>query len=183
MDEPQDISCSTYDLLKRTAWQDLRIKELEQKISALETAITEFTANTRCGYVAFRAQLTKDLGVVTPGQLIIYDKVEMNIGRAFHPFSSIFTAPCNGTYIFSITTGNANRPGVVHLKKNGITVEYAWAGHNSQWDMGGVATIVYLTEGDDVWVAGRGTVTGVNSSDGAGDMKHTAFAGTLLHAF
>lgn len=79
--------------------------------------------------------------------------------------------------------GNANKPGVVHLKKNDVTVEYAWAGHNVNWDMGGVATVVHLVAGDDVWVEGRGVVEGTNGNDGVGDMKHVGFAGTLLHAF
>ena len=85
--------------------------------------------------------------------------------------------------MFSITIGNANKKGVVHLKKNDVTIEYAWAGYNVGWDMGGVTTVAQLNEGDEVWVEGRGIITGASGSDGAGAFKHTGFSGTLLHAF
>ncbi|XP_045165028.2 heavy metal-binding protein HIP-like isoform X2 [Mercenaria mercenaria] len=155
-----------------------KLMKLEQEVETLK----EVTHIAKCKNVAFRAQLTQDLGSVTLGQKIVYDSVELNLGNAFHPFHGIFTAPCDGTYLFSITIGNSNKPGVVHLKKNNITIEYAWAGHNAGWDMGGVSTVARLNAGDDVWVEGRGIINGANSSDGIGVVKHTAFSGTLLHA-
>lgn len=79
--------------------------------------------------------------------------------------------------------GNSNNAGVIHLKVNDVTAEYAWGGFNGNWDMGGVATVVYLVAGDDVWVEGRGIVDGVSSNDGVGDRNHVSFAGTLLHTF
>jgi hypothetical protein len=60
--------------------------------------------------------------------------------------------------MFSITIGNAGKQGVIHLKKNGETIEYAWAGNNKGWDMGGVTTVAKLNAGDDVWVEGRGII-------------------------
>ncbi|XP_045165025.2 heavy metal-binding protein HIP-like isoform X2 [Mercenaria mercenaria] len=159
-----------------------KLIKLEEEVETIKDALKEVTGSANCKNVAFRAQLTQDLGSVTLGQKIIYDSVELNLGNAFHPFHGVFTAPCDGIYLFSITIGNSNRSGVIHLKKNNVTIEYAWAGHNAGWDMGGVTTVVKLNAGDDVWVEGRGIIAGANSFDGIGARKHTAFSGTLLHA-
>jgi hypothetical protein len=94
----------------------------------------------------------------------------------------VFTAPCDGIYLFSITIGNVGKWGVIHLKKNGETIEYAWAGFNTGWDMGGVTTVAKLYAGYDVWVEGRGIIDGANSHDGVGVRKHTGFAGALINA-
>ena len=138
-------------------------------------------ANSKCKSVAFRAQLTKSFGHVTLGHKIVYDNVELNNGKAYHPFHGVFTAPCDGIYMFSITIGNTNKAGAIHLKKNDVTVEYAWAGFNLNWDMGGVTTVVKLDAGDDVWVEGRGIIDGAHGNDGIGAMKHTGFSGALIN--
>jgi hypothetical protein len=160
----------------------LQCKYWNKHISLILSLTEHSSENEKCKNVAFRAQLTKSLGTVTLGQKIVYDSVELNNGKAFHPFHSVFTAPCDGIYMFSITIGNVGKQGVVHLKKNGETIEYAWAGYNNGWDMGGVTTVAKLNAGDDVWVEGRKIIEGVNTHDGIGVRRHTAFAGALINA-
>ncbi|XP_060556428.1 complement C1q-like protein 4 isoform X1 [Ruditapes philippinarum] len=177
LEEKINIKCGEdYNILKK-------LIELEEEVKDLKTNLREHSSeNEKCKNVAFRAQLTKSLGTVTLGHKIVYDSVELNNGKAFHPFHGVFTAPCDGIYLFSITIGNVGKQGVIHLKKNGETIEYAWAGYNIGWDMGGVTTVAKLNAGDDVWVEGRKIIDGVNTHDGIGVRKHTGFAGALINA-
>lgn len=182
--EPKNYVCDEiYSTFQKLANQEAKLASLESKVAELESALSGAKANAECRHVAFRVTLTKTLGKVQPGQTIIYDNVELNIGKAFHPHHGVFTAPCNGTYLFSMKMGNINKAGALHLKVNDVTVEYAWAGFNSGWDMGGVTTVVYLVVGDDVWVEGRDIIEGTDRSDDIGKLKHVGFSGTLLHAF
>ncbi|XP_045202187.2 collagen alpha-1(X) chain-like [Mercenaria mercenaria] len=144
----------------------------------LELSSQGTQTTTKCPYTAFRTQLTHDIGNVHTGHLIVFDRVDLNIGNGFDPRHGIFTAPCNGTYLFSITLGNVAKSGNIHLKKNGNTIEFAFAGYNSGWDMGGVSTVAELVAGDDVWVEGEGYIGGSISST----HLHTGYSGSLLHA-
>lgn len=137
--------------------------------------------SAKCHHVAFRTHLTKDLGLIQTGTTIVYDRVDLNIGGAYNPFLGVFTAPCSGIYLFAMSIANKNQPGTIHLRKNNITVEYALAGHNIEWDMVGLVSVVRLQTGDSVWVAGKGYIVGTDWFDGIGPALRTGFSGTLLH--
>ena len=136
--------------------------------------------HSTCEYNAFRVQITHDLGILRRGSRILYDHVDLNIGRGYDPKQSIFTAPCDGAYLFSISIGNHARFGGITIKQNGHAIEFAFAGFSSGWEMAGVTTIAMLSKGDKVWVEGEDYIGGSYSGDPT--HLHTGFSGTLIHA-
>lgn len=129
--------------------------------------------------VAFRAHLSSNLGAVTTGIVIKFDQVDLNLGNAYQGTSGIFTAPENGTYLFSMVIGNpAGNPGAFFMRKNGVGMAYAIAGHTTGWNIGGVTTVAALITGDQVWVTGEGHVAGAYPTA----RYHTSFSGVLVHA-
>jgi hypothetical protein len=130
--------------------------------------------------IAFRTELSKDLGTVSSNHVVIFDEVDLNLGNAYDPRHGIFTAPVNGTYLFSMALGNpTGHSGAFFMKQNSQTIEYAIAGHTTGWNMGGVTTVADLTVGDDVWIEGEGYISGAY----AHIRYHTGFSGTLIHEY
>ncbi|XP_053395636.1 collagen alpha-1(X) chain-like [Mercenaria mercenaria] len=134
---------------------------------------------TRTPNVAFRAILSKNLGKVTAGKVIVFDQVDLNHGNAYGARHGFFTAPYNGTYLFSMGLGNpAGKPGAFFLRKNGKGIEYAFAGHTTGWNMGGITTVAELSVDDQVWIEGEGYISGAYATA----RYHTSFSGVLLNA-
>ncbi|XP_053395891.1 complement C1q tumor necrosis factor-related protein 3-like [Mercenaria mercenaria] len=160
--------------------------QVDKMASALQTLQEQMEEKQNCDCskntpnVAFRTELSKDLGSVSSNHVVIFDEVDLNLGSAYEPRHGIFTAPVNGTYLFSMALGNPkDHAGAFFMKKNSQTIEYAIAGHTTGWNMGGVTTVAELNAGDDVWVEGEGYISGAYSHI----RYHTGFSGILIHAY
>lgn len=160
--------------------------QVDQMNSALQTLQEQMEMKQSCDCsqktpnVAFRTELSKDVGTVSSNNVIIFDEVDLNLGNAYDSRHGVFTAPVNGTYLFSMALGNpSGHSGAFFMKKNTQTIEYAIAGHTSGWNMGGVTTVAELVAGDDVWVEGEGYISGAYSHI----RYHTGFSGILIHAY
>ncbi|KAL4217198.1 hypothetical protein ACF0H5_023651 [Mactra antiquata] len=167
----------------------MRFLELENEILQLKARdcgqnkeLDEILRLVKTPNIAFRSALSSDIGQVTPGQIIVFDIVGLNNGNAYNQHSGIFTAPVNGTYMFSMKLGNpSGNPSAFFLvQSHGSTkqyLEYVIAGHTSEWNVGGTSTVTQMVEGESVWVEGEGSPHGKY-----GDHRyHTTFAGILLH--
>ncbi|XP_060553349.1 complement C1q-like protein 4 [Ruditapes philippinarum] len=151
-----------------------RLEKIESRQDALSTGCIEDTK------VVFRIQLSKNLGIVASGTVIKFDQVDLNLGNAYNNISGYFTAPYKGTYIFSMVLGNpSGKAGAFFMRKNGVGIEYAIAGHTTGWNMGGVSTVAFLDVGDRVWVTGEGHVSGAY----AVSRYHTGFSGMLVNSY
>ncbi|XP_045186594.1 complement C1q tumor necrosis factor-related protein 3-like [Mercenaria mercenaria] len=131
--------------------------------------------------VAFRTELSKDLGSISSNHVVIFDEVDLNLGSAYDPWHGIFNAPVNGTYLFSMALANpASHSGALFMLKNSQTIEFVFGENTSAgWTMGGATTVAKLTVGDDVWVEGEGYISGAY-----GHIRyHTGFSGVLIHDY
>ncbi|XP_060572043.1 complement C1q-like protein 4 isoform X4 [Ruditapes philippinarum] len=152
-----------------------RLEKIESRQDALSTDILDALRTPK---VVFRIQLSKNLGTVTTGTVIKFDQVDLNLGNAYN--DGFFTAPYKGTYIFSMVLGNpSGKPGTFFMRKNGVRIEYAIAGHTTGWNIGGVSTVAFLDVGDRVWVTGEGHVSGAY----ADSRYHTGFSGMLVNSY
>lgn len=68
--------------------------------------------------VAFTASLSHDINVAV-GQTVIFDRVLLNLGNAYHETYGHFTAPVDGIYQFAVSLLNNGRNAYFTLTKNG----------------------------------------------------------------
>jgi C1q domain len=54
---------------------------------------------------------------------VVFDIAQQNIGNAMDMQNGIFTAPVAGIYFFNLTVSWEKHLGIVHLRKNGKSVE------------------------------------------------------------
>ena len=129
------------------------------------------------GPVAFKAHMTKS---VSPGanEHIIFDDVQVNLGGAFHEHTSVFLAPVNGTYLFSVSVCSAAGHFIVlDLMRTTTMIGRILAGDTAYDDCSSETTITVLTAGDEVYVQHRNNV-----GDYIHVQEHTvnSFTGVLL---
>ncbi|XP_060572042.1 complement C1q-like protein 4 isoform X3 [Ruditapes philippinarum] len=169
------------NVIDKMARLGLKLETIEKRLEKIESRQDALSTDSldalRTPMVVFRIQLNKYLGRVTTGTVIKFDQVDLNLGNAYN--DGYFTAPFNGTYIFSMVLGNpSGKQGAFFMRKNGVGIEYAIAGHTTGWNIGGVSTVAFLDVGDRVWVTGEGHVSGANA-----DRYHTGFSGMLVNSY
>ncbi|XP_053372678.1 uncharacterized protein LOC128546300 [Mercenaria mercenaria] len=166
------------DVLEKIIKIGTKVEEIEKRLNAIEAQQTGNCPIVKTPKVAFRTQLSSNLGTVSSGSTVKFDQVDLNLGNAYN--DGVFTAPYSGTYIFSMVLGNpAGKPGAFFMKKDGVGIIYAIAGHTTGWNIGGVTTVAELVTGDRVWVEGGGHVSGAYPTA----RYHTGFSGILVNAY
>lgn len=137
--------------------------------------------------VAFHATTSieiTDTKAETQGEAVMFPRVTLNIGNAYHPTAGLFIAPTRGVYSFSssILTGLSSSVGntytTVTLMKNSDTVANAYSTHHTNGgSQGFVSAIMQLEVGDEVYVKLRDPDNAVFRAD-----MLTGFSGFMLSA-
>ncbi|KAK3800489.1 hypothetical protein RRG08_051770 [Elysia crispata] len=103
--------------------------------------------------VAFFAGLGKSFGPVDKNTDVLFDKVVTNLGGGFSEDTGRFTAPADGTYVFSLTiAAQGRRRAAVELSLNGRMVITVWAESLPYWATSSGTAILNLRTGDKVWL-------------------------------
>ncbi|XP_053383718.1 complement C1q-like protein 4 [Mercenaria mercenaria] len=127
---------------------------------------------------AFSAVLTRSLRNLGIQQVIKFDRVLLNDGNCYETHTGMFTAPVAGRYLFIYNFGlHGSTETWLQLVKNGARQNQAGVeGKVSDQNLqGGNAAIIYLNQGDDVWIE-----TAI-LSDVTVEEYSTTFSGALLY--
>ena len=124
--------------------------------------------------VAFTAGMTS-YNSMWEGDIMAFPRVITNKGQGYDNSTGKFTAPRDGTYVFTVTAvsySNYLRLDIVH---DGVSKVRTWSDDSAYYQTGTNLVVLELDRGDAVWVkyySGRGYWT--NS------VPLTTFSGFLL---
>ncbi|BFZ06313.1 hypothetical protein BsWGS_09352 [Bradybaena similaris] len=103
--------------------------------------------------VAFFVGLSLNVGPVNDNSDLPFDKVITNVGNAFNPDTGRFTAPFNGTFLFSLTIAAQGRQrAAVELVLNRKMIATIWAESIPYWASASNTAILNMEAGDQVWL-------------------------------
>ena len=126
--------------------------------------------------VAFTAILSKDISLGSK-QVIRYDNVITNVGKAYTPSTGIFLVPLSGIYTLSVSMMGHPHNGIhLQLVRNGSELVRLWTGGAGSHELASHTINVELTRGDRVWVQ-RMDNTGANIY---GSETYNIFSAALL---
>lgn len=109
-------------------------------------------------------------------QPVPFPNVITNIQRHFNPSTGIYTAPVNGTYVFSYYLAVANRPLKAGLYRNLFPVVRTTEANNQA--TASQAVILHLFSTDQVWLQVKNSVTNGMYTDSE---SSSTFSGYLLY--
>lgn len=102
--------------------------------------------------VAFTAILSKGISIGSK-QVIRYDKIITNVGKAYTPLTGIFLVPLSGIYTLSVSMMGHHQNGIhLQLVRNGNELVRLWTGGVNSHELASQTINVKLTRGDRVWV-------------------------------
>uniref|UniRef100_A0A3B4UE01 Cerebellin 18 n=1 Tax=Seriola dumerili TaxID=41447 RepID=A0A3B4UE01_SERDU len=145
----------------------IRIKYLWHDISTLNERVQALTAGVK---VAFKATIDPNIAVAIPGSTdhcfgpfntnvpIPYATVTLNDGMGYNPSLGVFTAPCAGVYVFSITVyssveENKRLYHKVQLMLNANPTASVWENNREDGEDSATQVVVLeLQRGDQVYV-------------------------------
>ena len=155
-------------------------RETTERLAAISQNITEFQSQAIVPTISFNVRKAKILNPYQY-QVITFEHVIQNKGRAYDEVTGVFTAPYDGTYLFSVqvcayTAKFGNFVLVVDDKKNQILVVWGYETGNYTSTSG---TVVHrLTKGQKVWVMNYFSSTKLYDVD---YMCTNLFSGVLIH--
>ncbi|XP_048774716.1 complement C1q tumor necrosis factor-related protein 1-like isoform X2 [Ostrea edulis] len=127
-------------------------------------------------FVGFSAGLTSMVNT-NDTDLIVYDRVFLNMGNGYNSNTGVFTCPNAGTYAF-LVHGVSTATSQLNLdlyRNNNYTVS-VFAHARNGYASGHQSIVLQLDEQDMVFVQGRG----VNSLYGANHEVYSTFSGYLV---
>ncbi|CAC5402577.1 unnamed protein product [Mytilus coruscus] len=153
------------------------IIELKKEIEALKE---------KSKPVAFYAYRSGNLGTGSNlrHRIVVYDRVDLNIGNAYNKHNGKFTAPSDGLYLFHVSTGVYFKSyAVMQLVLNGVVKDIgfpdsATTGQALLRSHSTTATPLLLRRGDVVY-ARIGVINGGNYIE-SNQYIRTSFSGTKL---
>jgi hypothetical protein len=102
--------------------------------------------------VAFTAILSKSISLGS-NEIIKYDKVITNVGKAYTPSTGIFLVPLSGIYTVSVSMmGDPTNKIHLQLERNGSELLRLYTGGTGSYELASQTINVELTRGDRVWV-------------------------------
>ena len=156
-------------------------RETTERLAAISQNITELQSQAIVPTVSFNVRKAKDL---TPAwhQVITFEHVIQNNGRAYDEVTGVFTSPYDGTYLFSVKVcaknsdfGNFNL--VVDDKNNDILVVTDYEKDSSRTSSSG--TVIHrLAKGQEVWVMNYYRSPQLYEGD---HLCSNQFSGVLIH--
>ena len=124
--------------------------------------------------VAFTAGITS-ASSSWRGDILVFPHVITNKGQGYSLNSGKFTAPRDGTYVFTVTAvsySNYLRLDIVH---DGVSKVRTWSDDSAYYQTGTNLVVLELDRGDAVWVK-RDAGGGYTSAS----VPYTTFSGFLL---
>uniref|UniRef100_A0A3Q1HV44 C1q domain-containing protein n=1 Tax=Anabas testudineus TaxID=64144 RepID=A0A3Q1HV44_ANATE len=113
----------------------------------------------------------------TENQPIPFMNVIYNLQGNYNPMIGIYTAPVNGTYIFSFHLAVANKPLKVGLFRNLFPVIRTTEANNQA--TASQSVVLHLFRGDQLWLQVKNAVTNGIYTDAE---SSSTFSGYLFHA-
>ena len=155
-------------------------RETTERLADMTQNITDSQSRAIVPTVSFNVRKAKDL---TPAQyqVITFENVIQNNGRAYDEVTGVFTAPYDGTYLFAVQVCAyqakiGNFVLVVDDKKNEILAVFVYETGTYTSTSG---TVVHrLTKGQKVWVMNYFSSTKLYDVD---YMCTNQFSGVLIH--
>lgn len=137
-------------------------------------------ASSRQPVILFNVRILKDKQPAR-GSRLVYTTIGQNTGDAFNQDTGTFTAPVNGTYLFSAQISTPTQKwGAVQIVVNGAAVQsivqYMHAGSGSSTSG---TTVQRLKKGDEIWVQQDPSWTSYYYD--YEDYSWNYFSGVLLH--
>ncbi|XP_022100032.1 collagen alpha-1(X) chain-like [Acanthaster planci] len=129
--------------------------------------------------VAFMAQLGSSHFIGNPGDIIIFDNIEVNIGDAYDSGTGVFTCSVAGVYFFSVTFLSYHTGPTLDavLRKNSADILYVYDNHPGFHHQSSNSAVLVLASGD--------TVRLVHRSASGGKIHccpYSSFTGFLIQA-
>ena len=130
-------------------------RETTERLAAISQNITELQSQVIVPTVSFNVRKAKDL-TLDQYQVITFEHVIQNNGRAYDEVTGVFTAPYDGTYLFAVQVcafraKDGNFILVVDDRNNEILVVADYEKETSYTSTSG--TVVHrLAKGQEVWV-------------------------------
>lgn len=109
--------------------------------------------------VAFHVNLGKDLRNLKPKAVVIFDKVILNIGKAYSPSNGLFTCPEDGVYSFTwtaLTSPNNSFESDFVVNGKVVAGNRASAYNDKEYQPATKTVVVELKKGDVANVAAHG---------------------------
>ena len=155
-------------------------RETTERLAAISQNITEFQSQAIVPTISFNVRKAKDL---TPAQyqVIKFEHVIQNNGRAYDEVTGVFTAPYNGTYLFSVQVcsyqaQHGNFILVVDDRNNEILV--VWGYEASTYTSTSGTVVHRLAKGQEVMVMNYYSQTKLHEVD---HWCSNQFSGVLIH--
>ncbi|KAK7485829.1 hypothetical protein BaRGS_00022929 [Batillaria attramentaria] len=171
---PDDIEATTLVIQELKTLQR-QIKEISERCQSSCTGSSGSASSSgdTAPFVAFTAYpaARRDFHRGT----LLFDSDLVNVGGAYDPSRSIFTAPVNGTYVFTAAISTDDFKTITELKHNGDTVAQLATVSD---DQASNSVVLELEGGDRVWLEGVYQSSNVTLYAD----KDTIFSGYLLHA-
>ncbi|XP_053400811.1 uncharacterized protein LOC128557456 [Mercenaria mercenaria] len=131
------------------------------------------------GSIAFSAYLSHNIDHLSPGHTIKLDKVLLNDGNAYNPYTGTFTVPVSGVYMFSFHI-DAFRPVHVRMLIDGRnTIDGVSSPGQVHEMMGGNIVIVRVRHGQVIALEEYYDSDGLLAS--ADDFRFVTLSGILLY--
>lgn len=127
--------------------------------------------------IAFSACLGSSGRTIGPHQLIEFDSVLLNEGRAYDPRHGIFRAPVTGVYHFDLTF-LSSPPGSTYIEivRDGNQLVYTYAAGDG-YNVGSTQVNIKLEAGQDVWCRNVYTFGTTNLHQQG---KYSCFSGHII---
>ena len=101
---------------------------------------------------AFTAILSKGISLGS-NEVIKYDNVITNVGKAYTPSTGIFLVPVSGIYTVSVSMMGHPTNGIhLQLEQNGSELVRLFTGGAGSYELASHTINIELTRGDRVWV-------------------------------
>ena len=130
--------------------------------------------------VGFTAILTHDVSNLGDNQVIIFDRVQTNVGNDYNPRTGVFTCRVPGLYVFYVhTLAEPGKHLETTISKNLNNMAYTYAFDKEYFSSGSNMAVMDLQVGDTVLIRSHG-----DQHDHAGsviDASYTSFSGFLIN--
>lgn len=173
-DKQNDIQAAVSANKSELKTLKFQINNLNATNSALQAQVDELKTKQDTT-VVFMALIGSDISL-SNGDVVVFTKVQINIGGGYNLSTGVFTSPNTGYYKFDIhLLGQKDKEFYVCIKYRGKCVAKAYVDDEFGWQSASNSVSLLLQRGDTVRVVVNGEPTSHLYSD-----LYTTFSGQLL---